>query len=379
MKQKQRIIFLDAMRGFAVIVMVMGHSIDSVLSVEARSTDLFRLYDALRGFTAPMFLFVSGLVFTVGTEKRWLEYVSTRKAVARRFLKFLALLAIGYALHFPFFSLTKIVQSASPDEYAQFFQVDILHCVAVSLMILQATVILSRTPQRFAVAIAALAAGIVLATPYVWQVDFGRLLAPAVSAYFNQQHVSIFPMFPYSAFVFLGAAIGHLYLEAKRREDEHRFFAGLLIGALGLGAAGIVFDILPVSLYPPQDYWKTSPNFFLIRIAVVLLVTVGFFYVRKIPDIVMRQLIVLGQASLFVYVSHVVTVYGSAANEGLTHLVGRSLSYSQSLAVALAVLLSTLLFVHVWNHVRMRHFLPARFVQIGFVSTLLYLFFTKPY
>ncbi|HEX9657236.1 MAG TPA: heparan-alpha-glucosaminide N-acetyltransferase domain-containing protein, partial [Bacteroidota bacterium] len=94
----QRIEFLDFMRGFAVMVMVIGHSVDSVLSAEARTTDFFGIYDFIRGFTAPLFLFVAGFSFLVATEKRWNEYQSFTHPLRKRLRKMLLLLVIGYAL-----------------------------------------------------------------------------------------------------------------------------------------------------------------------------------------------------------------------------------------------------------------------------------------
>ena len=72
----QRVQSLDFMRGFAVVVMVMGHSIDAVLSPDARDTEAFRVYDALRGFTAPLFLFISGFAFAVVPDARWDAFVA---------------------------------------------------------------------------------------------------------------------------------------------------------------------------------------------------------------------------------------------------------------------------------------------------------------
>jgi len=143
----QRISFIDVMRGVAVVVMVMGHSIDSVLSLDARTTEAFRLYDAVRGFTAPIFLFVAGFAFTIVTERRWTEYHSFSQPLRSRLLKVALLLLIGYALHLPFFSLNKLLQGTRPDEYAQLFQVDVLHCVASGILILQALVLFSKRPR----------------------------------------------------------------------------------------------------------------------------------------------------------------------------------------------------------------------------------------
>ncbi|MEK9139170.1 MAG: heparan-alpha-glucosaminide N-acetyltransferase domain-containing protein, partial [Bacteroidota bacterium] len=200
------------MRGVAVVVMVMGHSIDSVLSLDVRATEAFRLYDAVRGFTAPIFLFVAGFAFTIVTQRRWLEYKSFSPALRSRLLKILLLLLVGYALHLPFFSLNKLLHETKPEEYAQLFQVDVLHCVAVSILMLQAMVFLARSPKAFGLSVTAATGLIVLATPYIWSVDFGPLVSSVLAPYLNQARLSIFPVFAYSAFMLAGAAIAHYFL-----------------------------------------------------------------------------------------------------------------------------------------------------------------------
>jgi uncharacterized membrane protein len=377
--QPGRIQYLDFMRGFAVVVMVMGHSIDSVLSLEARTTELFRLYDAIRGFTAPLFLFVSGYAFSIATEKSWPAFLSVGSPVLKRLSKILLILTVGYALHFPFFSFDKLLHDTRSEEYAQFFQVDVLHCVAISLILLHLIIFLTRTPRAFALTTLGIAAAIILATPIVWSINFAPVISPVVSPYLNQKQLSIFPLFPYAAFLFAGTVTGHFYLEARRKNAERLFFLRLVPFSVVAGICGLVFDLLPLSVYPVHDYWKTSPNFFLIRIGIVLLITAGFYAVRRIPPLVARQLVTLGQASLFVYAVHLVAVYGSAANSGLMQIVGQTLAYRDAFIVALIVLLVMIAVVHVWNYLRTHHYFPARFAQIALAGTLLFYFFTKPY
>ena len=378
-QQPGRIQYLDFLRGFAVVLMVMGHSIDSVLSLEARTTELFRLYDAIRGFTAPLFLFVSGYAFSIATEKSWPAFLSVSAPVVKRFSKILLLLLVGYALHFPFFSFDKLLHATRSEEYAQLFQVDVLHCVALSLILLHLIIFLTRTPRTFALTTLGVAAAIVLTTPVIWSIDLSPVLSPMVSPYFNQKQLSIFPLFPYAAFLFAGTATGHFYLEARQMSNERRFFRKLVGFSLVAGLSGLVFDLLPYNIYPPHDYWKASPNFFLIRIGIILLITTGFYAIRRIPPLVARQLVVLGQASLFVYIIHLVAVYGSAANNGLMQIVGQTLVYHDAFIIASVLLLVMIGVVHVWNYLRTHHYFPARFAQIALAGTLLFYFFTKPY
>lgn len=375
----QRIQFLDLLRGFAVVVMVLGHSIDAVLSPDARTTEMFRLYDAVRGFTAPVFLFVSGLAFTIATEKRWQEYRVFGRITIRRVLRLLLLLAVGYVLHFPFFSLSKLLHNTTPAEYAGFFQVDVLHCLAVTLLFLQGIVLVTRTPRTFALT-ASVAGGLVVAlAPVLWEINFAPLVSPLLSPYLNQQQLSIFPLFPFSGFLIGGAVVGHLFLEARAAGRERRFFDRMLAASVLAAAFGLLFDLVPVSILPHHDYWKASPNFFLIRFGMVLLLTGAFSYLRRIPQEMTRHVVVLGQASLLVYVVHLVLVYGSAANSGLAQILGRHLSALQSLGVGVVVLLCMLLLVHLWNFLRSHHTAHARLVQLALASSLLFLFFNNPY
>lgn len=377
--QFQRIRFLDVMRGFAVVIMVMGHSIDSVLSLDVRTTEVFRLYDAVRGFTGPMFLFVAGYAFAVATEKRWLEFHVPGRAVVKRLAKILLLFVIGYALHFPFFSFDKILHHATPEEYAQFFQVDVLHCLAASMLMLQIGVLLIRTARTFAVTVLLAAAGIVIATPLVWQVQFAPLFSQFVAPYFNGLALTIFPVFPYAGFFFFGTGVGHFYLEARGEGNERLFFQRVIAVACVVMVAGLIFDALPWEIYPPHDFWRSSPNFFMIRLGIVLLITAGFCSLTRIPSMVNTILVTLGQASLLVYIAHLVLVYGSAANDGLMQRIGQVLPFQQAFAVGLIVLLAMIALVYIWNYVRDHHLVVLRFAQAIATSTLLFYFFTKPW
>jgi uncharacterized membrane protein len=378
-KHQSRIQFIDFLRGFAVIVMVIGHSLDSVLSEELRTTGIFGFYTMLRGFTAPLFLFVAGFAFIIATEKRWEEYRTLSTPLRKRILKMGTLILIGYAMHFPFFSFTKIVAASGPQEVAQFLQVDILQCLAVSILALHAMIWFLPTQVSFVRFLSVVTGAIVLAAPWIWSFDFAPLLSPVVAPYLNQQQVSLFPMVPYTAFLYAGVVTGHYYGVARLRQAEQRFFLLLLSLAVGMIGMALLLDRLPLTIYPPHDFWKTSPNFFLIRLGVVVFITSGFFFARALRGIPARQLVVLGQASLLVYVVHLILVYGSAANAGLTQVIGKTLQFTGASALALGVLLLMLLLVHAWNYARTHHTVPLRLVQYGLVSSLVYLFFTQPY
>jgi uncharacterized membrane protein len=56
-----RLRFIDVYRGLAILLMLHGHTVDAVLSPSEKMSIAFQIYTIFRGFTAPMFLFISRL------------------------------------------------------------------------------------------------------------------------------------------------------------------------------------------------------------------------------------------------------------------------------------------------------------------------------
>ena len=64
--QTNRLYFIDAVRAFAILMMLQGHFIDTLLANSYRDLNdpTFRLWSYFRGITAPTFFTISGLIFT---------------------------------------------------------------------------------------------------------------------------------------------------------------------------------------------------------------------------------------------------------------------------------------------------------------------------
>jgi fucose 4-O-acetylase-like acetyltransferase len=251
--------------------------------------------------------------------------------------------------------------------------------VAASLLILHGAIFLAPTRRVFAFIVASVAGVIVLTSPIVWNIDFAPIVSPVLSPYFNQTQLSIFPLFPFAAFLFAGVVVGVLFLEAREREQESVFIKRLLLVAVAAIVAGIVLDRLPVQLYPSHDFWKSSPNWFAIRAGIVALVSVGFYSLRSLPAAVIRILTMLGQASLLIYAVHLMIAYGSPINHGLMQRVGQTLEAHHAVGVGLAVLASMVLLTYLWQYIRSEYRASARVVQLGLASTVLYSFFLTPW
>jgi len=375
----QRIESLDVLRGIAVVVMVLGHSVDAVLSPAVRATDIFRVYDTSRGFTAPLFLFISGLAFMVATERRWEEYRTPGPALAKRLGRILVLLTVGYALHLPYFSFDKVVRDATPADIAQFLQVDVLHCVAVTLLALQVIVFFSRTPAVAAAVAGGLAAIVALAAPVLWSTDLSGSLPLFLTPYLNAQQTSVFPVVPYAVYMLAGAVVGRLYLGSRASGAEPAVMGRVLVISAFGAVLGVIGALVPAQAYPVHDWWKANPGLILIRLFVVFTLAASFLSAGPLPRAVGRPLGVLGRASFLIYTVHLVLVYGSSANAGLMQIVGQRLSMSAALAVALSVLLAMTAMVYLHAYLKTQHAGRLATARTFVATAIAYVFLTRPY
>ena len=370
---------IDLLRGFAVILMVMGHTIDSILDHESRTTVWFTVYDFLRGFTAPTFLFTSGLAFAVATERRWIEYLSWTPALRKRLGRILLLFTLGYALHLPYFSLEKTLFGSTPEEISGFLKTDILQCIAACLLVLHTAIILFRTPRRFTRATIGLTAIIAVCTPVVWTFDVSPLLTTIFSPFVNTTQLSVFPLFPYAAFMFAGVVTGHSYFTASSQGRTTEFVVTIALTSALFAAAGILLDLLPFRAYPEHDFWKTSPLFFLVRIAGVLQLTVLFYFLRDVPGRIQSLLTSLGQSSLLIYTVHIVIVYGSPVAPGLFQTVGQTQPAPIAAAAGVLLLLAMYLTALGWEYIRSNHLNVSRLVQAGLTATVVSMFLLRAF
>jgi len=133
---------------------------------------------------------------------------------------------------------------------------------------------------------------------------------------------------------------------------------------VGLVVSGSVWDILPYQLYPSYDFWFTSPAYVLIRLGILVLLLAGLWFFeahvrhRERHDLWMPQwLITLGVESLFVYIVHLVILYGWVVNadQNLEEWWGLRLTLGESILVFIALTLVLALAARLWHYAKKRH------------------------
>src|SRR5512146_161290 len=324
--QSGRILAIDLARVFAIFFMIQGHTLHVLLAPQYRQGQFFDLWLYLRGLTAPVFLSLAGCSFFVVTMRMLAKSPSDMSSkVFRRIRRFTAFVCLGYLMHMPArsFSDLQYVDSAGLQSW---YQVDVLQCIGITLIAMQLLALIARTPQRYAIACISIGIAIVLATPLTWSANWNHLSGFA-SAYLNGNSGSLFPLFPWAGYVFMGASLGYLFIT----QPSSTTIRVTLIAALIAIVAGNVLQQIPWSLYGPIDYWKTSPNLFLIRWGALCLIMAGITAVLRwfpIPSLPLTQR--LASESLIAYIVHIAILYGTSWTIGLRQTIGESLNPLQT-------------------------------------------------
>lgn len=302
MGRSARLGYLDWARGLAVLAMIHTHAFFSWTAAEDRDTRLFGITRLLGGYPAPLFLFLAGVAAALVAERERVQGArdgETRRRGARR-----GLTVLGYAFLFRVWMLA----SGSFARPADLLRVDILNCIAVSL-VLVALALGRPTPRGRVAACAALAAGVALLTPLAWDTPWWEGWPAPLAGYITGRVPdAIFPVFPWAAYAAAGAAAGVLLAGARARGREGAAIAIMAAsGAVAIPAA-LLADRYGVAAYPTYDFWYTSPSYVALKIGVVLLVLGVAYVADRVPGpSPLRQ---MGRTSLLLYWAHLEIVYG---------------------------------------------------------------------
>jgi uncharacterized membrane protein len=152
----------------------------------------------------------------------------------------------------------------------------------------------------------------VLLAPWSVLWSWPTLLPPRLEAYIRPVGtLGVFTLFPWIAFVFVGAYVGDLVAAERSERTDRVFHLGLGAAGLAIAGAGALGRSLPAP-FAPSEFWTTSLSFFLIRVGVMTLALAGaWLWMRRPTSGHWSPLILLGRNSLFVYWVHVAIAYGA--------------------------------------------------------------------
>ncbi|NNL21809.1 MAG: DUF1624 domain-containing protein, partial [Ignavibacteriaceae bacterium] len=313
--QKHRIIFIDLMRAFAVLQMVQGHTINVLLAEQYRNADyiFYAVWNFMRGMTAPIFMFTAGTVFTYlfrSVQKPFNENPRVKKGIKRGLL----LIGIGYLLRYPTWTVFDFSE-VSELSWQIFQAVDVLQLIGISLLILLLVLyFVEKTKLSDTILFAVAASLIFFSSPFIEKINWLSYFPQFIASYFYSGTGSLFPVFPWAAYVIAGGVLGS-YLGKNPHVFKTKKFS-LLLAVFGCAfmiisySSELVLNLLNVTVTNIQ----TDPGVIVFRVGFVLGLNAIVSFIALKVDRIPQLLILVGRNTLLIYVVHLLLLYGSAWN-----------------------------------------------------------------
>jgi len=325
------------MRAFAVLMMVQGHTVHTFLDNNIRNSEsvFYVFWHTMRGFTAPIFMFTAGVVFTY-----LLFYNSdthNKQRVIKGLKRFLLLVGLGYLLRYPTYKVFDF-SDVTQEQWSTFFAVDALHLIGCGLLFIIILALLAEKLKLSPYITLSLGAFFfVLAYPFIVQVNWIEILPAPLAGYMYNRSGSLFPLFPWAGYVLSGSLLGVFLAHNSLIYKKKRFGSTLIV--LGLSFMSVYFFGSQVNFWIEGSYLSSTFGVavFFLRLGFVLMlngvVALLVIKLENIPEFIK----LIGRHTLLIYVVHLVILYGSAWIPGLYNEYGQTLNTPLTL-LAVAVM-----------------------------------------
>ena len=307
-----RLKFIDLARSIAILLMLEGHFIDSTLGEQFRSPDAhfvnpdFLAYDIwhlIRGYTSPLFLTITGMVFAFILYKKNDVAFSENDRVSKGFHRVVILLFWGYLM--------------TPNNF------HILQCIGIGLLLLLLVYGLYKVIKIIPLWIYYFVLGFVFYFTYAYFNSFkgadGEALPFPLHSYTWIQNMifnpgnALFPIFPNLGNTFFGAALGiGLYakpLQKNRKLIPLSFFVlGIFLTFL---YTKIVYSFLEVIGDARNSFnYLGTTNWLFERLGWVLLFIAVLSFIDVFFKIKDSLFLKIGQNTFIIFIVHMMLLYG---------------------------------------------------------------------
>lgn len=359
--KEERILFIDLARSVAIILMLEGHfitltfedysfMINELRSMGTSGSYIFDLWVKLRGFTAPLFFTITGVIFVFLLTKNFKEENNTsfwkNKRVKKGLKRSGLLIFWGYFLQVNLKYLSYYFQG---NFNARMISFHVLQCLGTGILLL---IFIFFIHKKFKInlPILYLLAGTTFFSifPIINNLD-ANYYFPKNSIEFIQNMFrgpnSVFPMFPWIGYVFFGGFIGSLIYKFENYIYNNwfiffSFIFSILIILYGRTLA-IFLDFLSKnnSAIFQKDAWvydRLGEVIFLMSILIILV---------RILKIKNSLFLKFGQNTLSIYIIHVIILYGAVVGYSLKDVLKRQLNGIESIIGAILFIFIFALFL----------------------------------
>ncbi len=329
-KENNRLIYIDALRSFAILMMLQGHFISALLAdkFKDQNNTFYKIWEYFRGITAPTFFTITGFVFMFLLLKHknvGLDNPRVKKGIERG----IKLIIWGYALRFSFgifFGYTHV----------SYYYTDVLHIIGLSLLLLCSIYLLfyKSNPKLFSYTLLSITIFSFLFERYYNEISI-PYLPIEISHYLTKVNGSVFSLFPWFGYVSIGAYLAPFFIKYK----ENKNFYKKLPLALAITGLLLLFTSSPLLLFLGSFFEinvftvSGDYNYLFTRLGDVFLIFSIFVFLR---DFLTHSLFIkIGKVTLSIYIVHHIILYGSWFDTGITKLYKNSLNYTEAIFGAL--------------------------------------------
>ena len=341
----KRVRYIDILRGWAVLIMLFWHLNDALISDDIRGTAISYISQFIGGLAAPMFLFTAGASSSILMFRKKNLFTAFTADFRKRTVRILMILFLAYLMHLPSENIISVILSRSGETYLHFIKTDVLQVIAVGLLFLHFLFLLVKNSKVYFYSISIIGILFIVLTPYVWLIDFGRYLPLEAATYFSSAYYSLFPVFPWLAYLFLGAAVMHLVIE--NRDNEKYFLLKIFMAGTAMIIVGLVTHLAGIKTSINYNFWVTSINIFMIKLGTVLVLMWFFSAIIQKLNYDMKIFKTFSSESLFIYVVHLLLIYGSGKYT-LQTIYGRTLNWMELAVIYFTMAFGLLVAAKTW-------------------------------
>ncbi|OEJ98493.1 hypothetical protein A8C32_04575 [Flavivirga aquatica] len=332
--QSNRLYFIDAVRAFAILMMLQGHFINTLLAPIYRDETniIYNIWSYFRGITAPIFFTISGLVFAyllLLAHAKGDDKSRIKKGLFRGFF----LIAIGYSLRI------NVLSWIFGNFNSYFLVIDVLQCIGISLIVLVCLhIILKKHSYLFSIVLFSLGFVSFITEPLYRNLTLDGVPL-FIANYITNTNGSVFTILPWFGYAAFGAFLSTIFFRHLHRE-RFRLFTVIFFFIIGYSLIHYSsYLLIELSMVTNIELLKLSAdyNYLFTRFGDVLILFGGFYSLERF----LKKSIItkIGQKTLSIYVIHFIVLYGSYTGYGLAYYFKKSLHPTQAILGALLFIL----------------------------------------
>ena len=340
--QKTRLYFIDIARSIAILLMLEGHFVDNGLMDIYRDSnyDIYNIWSFIRGFTSPIFLTITGIVFTyllVGNNH--LDYFKNNR-IKKGYKRVVELLFWGYLV--------------------QVYAFHVLQCIGIGILSILILYGIYKVIRIVPLWVYFFIAGTIIFSSYIvlssWPKEYyWPEQAPIFAQNMFHGKYSVFPILPRMGYTMYGAMIGVILYTYKTKVKEWGFILSVFL--IGIFLFFFLKDLLlvldKVIAHPIYHLYKV--DWLYECLGMVLMILALLITIEKlIGDIKPNLFLKVGQNTLTIYILHMVVLYGSITGLGLNRIIHKNLTPWQILPATILFLLFFVLIIYFLDCIKLK-------------------------